>query len=72
MTESTSEAGTPGNEPFEDLLRDPGVWTQWSPRKETQPRFDVDVDGGLGGRAALAISGGREPARSGIVAIFAA
>ena len=49
------------NEPFTDLLSNPGAWSTWTPRKELEPRFDVAVDGGPGGRPALAIGGRGNP-----------
>jgi len=44
-----------------DLLADPGLWTQWSPRDALSPRFDVMADGGQGGGAVLQISGDGNP-----------
>ena len=50
---------------FRDLLSDPGVWSTWAPRPELEPRFEVDGEGGPGGRPALAISGGGNPVACG-------
>ncbi len=50
---------------FRDLLSDPGVWSTWAPRAELEPRFELDGEGGPGGRPALAISGNGNPIASG-------
>lgn len=43
--------------PFTDLLVDTNNWQTWSPREEIVPQFQMDSQGGLGGRPTLVIDG---------------
>jgi predicted amidohydrolase len=47
--------------PFHDLMLDTNAWNTWSPRKEIAPAFQVDPQGGVGGRPALLIQGNDNP-----------
>lgn len=43
--------------PFTDLMLDTNMWQSWTPRDEIAPAFQIDPQGGLGGRPALIIQG---------------
>lgn len=43
--------------PFSDLMLDTNTWRSWVPREEIAPVFQVDPQGGVGGRPALTIKG---------------
>ena len=47
--------------PFSDLMLDTNTWRSWVPRDEIAPVFQVDPQGGFGGRPALTIQGNNNP-----------
>lgn len=51
--------------PFTDLLMDSSRWSSWSPRKEIEPNWSVEIDAGPGGRSALVIAGNGNRCASG-------
>lgn len=43
--------------PFTDLMLDTQAWVSWTPREAIAPKFQVDPQGGQGGRPALLVRG---------------